>query len=107
MIDTNQDNEIYIDTPTNYGHRSGSKFSHMFCKDISKLHKFAQSLGIKKCWYENKKGMNRPHYDVKECYYESAVLAGAIPVGLVEGVNKMQELFPAEWYSNMTQQKLI
>lgn len=86
-------NKIYIDTPVDYGHKSGSKFSHMMCKDIKKLHGFAQSLGIKRCWYDNRKNLNRPHYDVKEQFFNAAIENGAIYLTKREWLIKNKELF--------------
>lgn len=98
------DEEIYIDPPTVYNHKGA--FSHMTSTNIKKLHEFAESLGIKKCWFENKRGMNRPHYDVKKAYYELAIKKGAIPLGLIEFGRKTQELF-GDMYPNKKQRKLF
>lgn len=96
--------KVYIDTPTAYNHRG--KFSHMMSEDINALHILANRIGVKKCWFENKRGMNRPHYDVKVDYYEAALAAGAIPLTLREFSEKAKEIF-GEMYAKKKQTKLF
>lgn len=31
---------------------------------ISELHEFAKNNDIKRCWFHNRRGRNRPHYDI-------------------------------------------
>lgn len=31
---------------------------------VDELHQFADAHGIKRCWFENKRGKCRPHYDI-------------------------------------------
>lgn len=31
---------------------------------ITELHMFAQRIGLKRCWFENKAGKDHPHYDL-------------------------------------------
>ncbi len=52
-------------------------YSHLVSNDILYLHIFAQKLNIKKCWFENKKNKYRPHYDVKDIYFNKAIELGA------------------------------
>jgi hypothetical protein len=68
---------VLIDNPRN-------NYSHMVCADIPTLHAFAESIGIKKCWYSNKRGKKRPHYDVKESKFQEAIDAGAVVVSSEE-----------------------
>jgi hypothetical protein len=42
---------VLIDTP-----RNKDKGCHMVASSVSELHEFAKSVGIKKCWFENKLG---------------------------------------------------
>lgn len=93
-VEVKESEKVYIDTPTAYNHKG--EFSHMACKNIEYLHKFAKIIGIKKCWFENKRGYNRPHYDVKEIYYKAALSAGAIPLNRRDFSEKMKELFPLQ-----------
>lgn len=64
---------ILIDKP-----RKG--YSHMVCSSIPILHAIAEKAGIRKSWFQNKRGKNRPHYDVKEEFFQAAVDAGATVV---------------------------
>ncbi len=82
------DNVILIDIPKN-------GYSHMVSNSISYLHEFASKLGVKKCWYENKRGKNQPHYDIKKDMFEKAKEHGAIVVSSKEIV-----LFLKNHYNN-------
>jgi hypothetical protein len=31
---------------------------------IAELHEFAAKVGIKRCWFHNRRGKHRPHYDI-------------------------------------------
>lgn len=66
-----------------YPNKKG-KWSHMVASDIQSLHKFAESIGLKKCWFNNKRGKNQPHYDVSEYLYQTAIQNGATPVSRQE-----------------------
>jgi len=68
---------IYIDTPI-------KGWSHMIADSIEELHIFAQTIGIKKCWFQNKRGKNQPHYDVKESKFKDAINQGATLVSSKE-----------------------
>jgi hypothetical protein len=74
---------VYIDTPTN-------GWSHMIADSIEELHNFAKSIGIKKCWYQNKRGKNQPHYDVRESKYSEAINQGAIQITRKELLLKLK-----------------
>jgi len=66
--------KVLIDFPSNAG------WSHLVADSIPLLHKFAERMGVKKCWYENKRGKKRPHYDIREARVCDAVEAGALLV---------------------------
>lgn len=56
---------------------------HMVADSLEELHSFAQSVGIKRCWFEGtKKG--HPHYDVVGWRLEAAVNGGATKIGKKE-----------------------
>jgi hypothetical protein len=38
--------------------------SHLIADSKNELHTFAASIGLKRCWFQNKKGKNHPHYDI-------------------------------------------
>lgn len=67
---------IYIDFPI-YKKKRGSLWSHMFCKDLNELHKFAEMIGISTNYFE-KSNSGIFHYDVKKDLVEKAISAGAV-----------------------------
>lgn len=69
----------------------GKLYCHMFCSDTAKLHSFAQQLGIKRCWFENKRGRYFPHYDITSAQRDMAINFGAIPVTGKEMVELQRE----------------
>jgi len=52
-------------------------YCHMVASSIEELHEFAESIGVKRCWYCNKRGKKRPHYDIKGEQIQKALDAGA------------------------------
>jgi len=69
--------KIIIDYPVN-------GWCHMVSDNIEALHQFAQSNGIKRCWFQNKRGKHQPHYDVRESKREQLIKSGAISVSRKE-----------------------
>lgn len=63
--------EIVVDKTGRHG------FSHMAGDTIENLHSFARKIGVRKCWYHNRKGKNRPHYDIRPDDFNAAVKHGA------------------------------
>jgi hypothetical protein len=55
-------------------------YCHMVSATIHELHEFAGTIGVKRCWYCNKRGKNRPHYDIKGKQIEKALENGAMLV---------------------------
>lgn len=66
------DKLILFDNPVN-------GWSHLVANDIDTLHEFAEKLGLKRCWYQNKKKKNKrqPHYDIRPSLFEKAISLGA------------------------------
>ncbi len=62
---------------------------HMYADTLEELHQLAESIGLKKCWFQNRRGRNFPHYDLTESKREQAVKAGAVEHSRKETV---------EWY---------
>lgn len=77
---------IYIDTPRN-------GWSHMVSSNLEELHNFATSIGIKRCWFQNKKGKNQPHYDVKSSLYRKTIQKGAITISRVQLLMLLKQSF--------------
>lgn len=71
--------QILFDTPKPHPQKNG-KWSHLVASDIKTLHAFAQKIGLKKCWFQNKRGKKQPHYDLRESLTETAMAHGAAQV---------------------------
>lgn len=65
----------------------------MVSTDLETLHYFAQSLGIARERFQNKRKKNKkqPHYDVKVHLYPIAIDKGAIPITRGELLKFLQE----------------
>lgn len=59
---------VYIDTPLN-------GWCHMKADTIGELHWFAQLIGLKTSWFQNKPGHS--HYDLKKTKIKTAICYGA------------------------------
>jgi hypothetical protein len=68
---------ILIDHPTR-------GWCHLVSDTIPNLHSFAQTIGLKRHWFENKRGKNRPHYDIRGQMIQRAINAGAKQVSSKE-----------------------
>jgi hypothetical protein len=77
---------IRIDTPIAYSspHLFGgrvTKWAHLWSDtSIEELHAFAQKIGLKRAWFQNKERL--PHYDVTGARYKAALAAGAVITNL-------------------------
>lgn len=56
----------------------GTPRCHMTGDSKAELHEFAQSIGVKRCWYH--KGDTHPHYDVTHEQKAAAIRCGALEV---------------------------
>ncbi|MFW5962575.1 MAG: DUF4031 domain-containing protein [bacterium] len=56
--------------------------------EIEELHKFAQKIGLKREWFQNKK---KPHYDLFGGKRQKAVKAGAIVVSSREIIKILRD----------------
>lgn len=66
---------IYVD-PAVWPYR-GSYYCHMMTDgEIEELHEFAQRLGLKRAWFQNKPG--HPHYDISSNKRKQAIKMGAV-----------------------------
>ena len=61
---------VLIDFPKN-------GWCHLVADSIPILHSFAQNIGLNKCWFQNKRKKNKPHYDIKGAMIDKAIKAGA------------------------------
>ena len=58
---------------------------HMTADSIKELHEFAQSIGIKRCWFHSS-SKRYPHYDITDVQRLVAIDSGCIPVSQYEFV---------------------
>jgi thiol-disulfide isomerase/thioredoxin len=79
---------VLIDFPKN-------GWCHLVADTIPLLHQFAEEIGLNRCWFENKRGKKKPHYDVKGDMIIRAIENGATQTSSKEIVN-----FLIEHYGN-------
>lgn len=67
---------IYVDDLVDYGWRLGPS-CHMWTdsEDLEELHKFAELIGLKRSWFQDKR---LKHYDLVESKRKLAVANGAV-----------------------------
>ena len=67
---------------------------HMIATTVEELHRFAQTIGLHKCYYRNPRKKRHPHYDLmNEKIRDKAIANGAIFVGKgIIGGKKLVEL---------------
>ncbi|MBW8017094.1 MAG: DUF4031 domain-containing protein [Planctomycetes bacterium] len=81
---------VYVDSmkpcvPTNYWRYN--KSCHLVADSVPELHRFADQLGLKKSWFQEK---SSPHYDLTEGMRAKAVELGAIELSIIEFVKVIQ-----------------
>lgn len=63
---------------------------------IQELHEFAERLGLKRHWFQNKRRRLRPHYDVKGVNLRlRAINIGAVGVDkreVIEALRRLREM---------------
>lgn len=62
---------------------------HLFADSISELHIFANLIGLKKSWFQNR--IDMPHYDLTSGMRKKAIQYGAVDVTAVFMVKMMQK----------------
>ena len=70
---------VYVDrlVKQSNGKSSYKLRCHMWADTPDELHKMADSIGLKRCWFQNKKGKNFPHYDLSPHKRQQALNEGA------------------------------
>lgn len=58
--------------------RINARWSHLAADGVDELHAFAQKIGLKRAWFQDKPGF--PHYDVTDAKRQQAIRAGAIAI---------------------------
>jgi len=76
--------------------RISSRWSHLFADTQDELHTFAQSIGLRRSWFQpGKPFAGQPsrlwHYDVTEGKRLQAIAAGARPVAWRDAVQIMKD----------------
>lgn len=79
---------IYVDAVVDWGWRLGPS-CHMFADTEEELHAFAQSIGLKRAWAQEKWGLC--HYDLTVARRAKAIELGAQIVSREEVVQRIRE----------------
>ena len=64
---------VYIDNPI-------KGWCHLVADSIQELHCFALANQVPRHRFENKRGKNQPHYDIRYFDRDRLIKAGAIPI---------------------------
>src|SRR5690349_11271402 len=89
---------IYVDPLLGYGKSATWKYTHschMFADDVELLHQFAASIGLRREWFQCKRGRDGrvfPHYDLNGNKRKLAVARGAVELDLRQARDKWIEL---------------
>lgn len=80
---------VYVDTmKARYGRMI---MCHMGADSIEELHKMADSIGMKRKWFQNK--LRFPHYDICKAKKSLAIRYGALEIPQKEFVKIMRHLY--------------
>lgn len=63
----------------------GKRWCHMQADTLEELHEFAQSIGLKREWFQPGSRPEAAHYDVSEPLRQRALASGAIPETTEDG----------------------
>lgn len=78
---------VYVDdafVQGDWGRWTGG--GHMQADTLDELHAFAQAIGLKREWFQDRPGRpERAHYDLTASKRDQAILAGAIPEAVEDG----------------------
>lgn len=80
------------------------RMSHMLADSKEELHRMAQSIGLKREWFQ---AHGTPHYDVCQAKRKQAILRGAIEIGrrdLVALIRQWREAKAMQTENDRTQQ---
>lgn len=80
---------VYVDTARNR-YRRGMVMSHMLADSLSELHAMADSIGLKREWFQAHP--EHPHYDLCQAKRKLALQYGARELGRRELVALMRRL---------------
>jgi len=72
--------------------------AHMFADSLEELHRFARTIGLRRCWFQNHHRVK--HYDLTRGKWRVAVRAGAIELSREQAVKKWEELRRTQYPEN-------
>lgn len=85
---------VYVDDAfvgSDWGKWTGG--GHMQADTLDELHAFAQSIGLRREWFQDRPGRpERAHYDLTSGKRDAAILAGAIPEAVEDGTRRRRGL---------------
>lgn len=81
---------IYVDEAEWSKPNGRKKYAHMTADSIAELHEFANSIGIKRCWWHS--GSLYPHYDINVEQRLKAIENGAKAINSKELVGIAKKL---------------
>lgn len=74
----------------NAAKKHGSQWCHLTADSLDELHQFAQSIGLKRAWFQPHSVM--PHYDLTPGKRAIAVRNGAIEISMMEAGRRIKEV---------------
>lgn len=86
---------VYVDPLMDHGWilQGGRKLScHMFADTEEELHGFAESIGLRRAWFQGEDHKELGHYDLTLSKRRDAIRAGAVQVSRREAVNLWRRL---------------
>lgn len=87
---------VYVDPLINYGWKLGPS-CHLTADTIEELHLFAESIGMKRAWFQKGGGWREiPHYDLTAGKRKAAVSKGAVELSRNEMVERIKAYNPEE-----------
>ena len=69
---------VYVDL--DIFHWRGKMWAHLIADTDEELHKLAESIGLKRGWFQNKKITTIPHYDITSSKRKQAIAVGALEI---------------------------
>lgn len=87
---------VYVDALMSYADkqiadaakRHGRQWCHLIGDDVEELHRFAQSIGLRRSWFQGNSSM--PHYDLTPGKRQQAIKKGAIEIDRDEFVSRLR-----------------
>lgn len=88
---------VYVDdahipwSPPHMPHRKWL-MNHMFADTVEELHALAESIQIRRAWFQCPPKANWEHYDVTAAKRRKAIKAGAVPISWRDLPAKLREM---------------